>query len=99
MEVVDKLLFNGAKYSGNIKDNMPHGYGIYETNNIKYEGYFYHGQFHLYGVLYDKILKYKYSGSFNNGMRDGFGIISFDDGRYFEPGKGGGFKCRCAGAG
>ena len=84
MEVENKLLFNGAVYSGNIENNLPHGYGIYETKNIKYEGYFYNGQFHLFGTMYDKVVKYKYTGEFKMGMKNGYGVISFDDGKYFE---------------
>ena len=35
MEVKDKLLLNGARYTGEIINDMPHGYGVYETNTIK----------------------------------------------------------------
>ena len=84
MEVKDKLLLNGAKYSGDVKNNIPHGYGIYETDNIKYEGYFKDGIFDLFGVLTDKIRKYKYVGSFKLGNKEGFGKIIFEDGKYFE---------------
>ncbi len=84
MEVNNKTLFNGAIYSGNIENNIPHGYGVYETKNVKYEGYFKNGLFDLYGTLYDKIIKYKYTGEFKSGMKDGFGILEFDDGKYFE---------------
>lgn len=84
MEVKDKLLLNGAKYSGEIIDGIPNGFGIYETSNIKYEGYFKDGLFHLYGTLTDKIRNYKYIGSFNMGNKEGYGEIIFSDGKYFE---------------
>ena len=84
MEVKDKLLLNGARYSGNLENDLPNGYGIYETNNIKYEGYFKDGLFHISGTLTDKVRKYKYVGSFNLGNKEGFGKIIFDDGKYFE---------------
>ena len=84
MEVENKLLFNGAKYSGNIKNGMPHGYGKYETSNLSYEGYFYNGSFNLFGILVDKVIKYKYIGGFKNGMKNGYGKLIFEDGKYFE---------------
>jgi hypothetical protein len=84
MEVKDKLLFNGATYSGNIENDLPHGYGVYETNTIKYEGYFRNGIFDLYGTLIDKERKFKYEGSFDMGNKEGYGKIIFDDGKYFE---------------
>ena len=92
MEVKDKLLLNGAKYSGNLENNIPEGYGIYETNNIRYEGYFKDGLFHVCGTLIDKVRKYKYVGSFSMGNKEGFGKIIFDDGKYFE----GMFLCNSA---
>ena len=73
LEVKDKLLLNGAKYSGNMENNMPHGYGVYETNNIKYVGYFNNGVFDLFGSLTDKVIKYTYTGEFRNGMKNGYG--------------------------
>jgi hypothetical protein len=84
MEVKDKLLFNGAKYNGDVKNNIPHGYGVYETQNIKYEGYFKDGIFDLFGILTDKVRKFKYIGSFKDGNKEGYGKIIFDDGKYFE---------------
>ncbi len=84
MEVKDKLLLNGARYSGNIEKGIPHGYGKYETANILYEGYFYNGLFSLFGVLTDKVIKYKYIGGFDRGMKNGYGKLIFDDGKYFE---------------
>ena len=84
LEVKDKLLLNGAKYSGNMENNMPHGYGVYETNNIKYVGYFNNGVFDLFGSLTDKVIKYTYTGQFKNGMKNGYGKLEFSDGKYFE---------------
>ncbi|MBP5446150.1 MAG: hypothetical protein J6Y28_08270 [Acholeplasmatales bacterium] len=84
MIVKEKMLLNGAKYSGNIENNIPHGYGVYETNNLKYEGYFYNGLFDSFGILTDKVRNYKYEGYFKLGNKEGFGQISFNDGRYFE---------------
>ncbi|MCR5461660.1 MAG: hypothetical protein K6E87_01200 [bacterium] len=84
MEEKNKTLINGATYSGELLNDLPHGYGIYETDNIKYEGYFRNGLFDLYGTLIDKNRKYKYIGSFNMGNKDGFGKIIFEDGKYFE---------------
>ena len=84
MEEKNKTLINGATYSGELLNDLPHGYGVYETDNIKYEGYFRNGLFDLYGTLIDKNRKYKYIGSFNMGNKDGFGKIIFDDGKYFE---------------
>lgn len=84
MEVKDKLLLNGARYTGEIVNDMPHGYGVYETNTIKYEGYFRNGLFDVFGTLTDKVRKFKYIGSFDLGNKEGFGRIIFDDGKYFE---------------
>lgn len=84
MEVENKLLINGATYSGNVLNEVPHGYGVYETNNIKYIGYFKNGLFDLYGTLIDKTRHFKYIGSFKDGNKDGYGKIIFDDGKYFE---------------
>lgn len=84
MEVENKTLLNGALYSGELENNIPHGKGIYETDKIKYEGYFNKGLFHGMGTLIDKERKYKYIGEFKDGNRDGFGKIIFDDGKYFE---------------
>ena len=84
MEEKNKTLINGATYSGELSNDLPHGYGEYETANIKYVGYFRNGLFDLYGTLIDKNRKYKYVGSFNMGNKDGFGKIIFEDGKYFE---------------
>ena len=84
MEVKNKILINNATYSGELVDDLPNGFGIYETNNIKYEGYFKDGLFHLYGTLTDKLRKFKYVGSFNMGNKEGYGKIIFEDGKYFE---------------
>lgn len=84
LEVENKLLLNGATYTGNIENNMPHGYGVYETKNIKYTGYFTNGVFDLFGTLIDKVIKYTYTGEFKNGMKNGYGRLVFNDGKYFE---------------
>ena len=84
LEVKNKTLFNGANYTGNIENNMPHGFGIYETKNIKYEGYFKDGLFDLFGILTDKLINYTYTGEFKMGMKNGYGILEFKDGKYFE---------------
>ena len=83
---------NGWIYKGEFRDNVSNGFGIEISDAGKYEGFWLNGRYHGYGEFYytnknkdgttGKNLEYK--GCYFNGIRDGIGIISFEDGgRYF----------------
>jgi len=81
---------NGWIYKGEFRDNVSNGYGIEISDSGRYEGFWINGRYQGYGEFYytnkngnsGKNLEYK--GGYYNGVRDGIGIISFEDGgKYF----------------
>lgn len=65
------------EYSGKMKNGVPHGYGrMYYANKNIYEGDFFHGLPHGKGIMfYHEGDGYAYEGEWENGKRDGFGIL------------------------
>ena len=70
----------GAKYVGEFKDYVPHGYGTFVwANDDKYFGTFKNDKLHGKGTLFYPDGK-RYTGEFINGKRHGEGTFIYTDG-------------------
>lgn len=74
---------NVGRYSGQLVDDMPNGYGIMDySSGANYEGEWKNSKWEGDGVLTTPF--FKYSGEWSNGLPDGIGLIQFADSTYFE---------------
>ncbi len=89
-------LEDGEFYSGEFKNDLPHGKGIYIwPNGYVYDGEWENGKKNGMGVFFNIRQKWRYEGQFKDDRRNGSGIFHHDDGDFyiggFENGKRHGF--------
>lgn len=71
----------GGQYSGQLVNNVPHGWGkLHLPNGTQYEGEWQRGKPHGEGTIYYPSGKI-YKGGFSNGKRHGHGKLTGPDGR------------------
>lgn len=80
----DTISWEGGTYKGTLKDEKPHGQGVWiHPKGKKYEGDYRDGRIEGQGVMTFPGGE-QYSGSFRNGKAHGYGLITHPDGRRYE---------------
>lgn len=84
-----KINWDSGEYEGELKENVPHGYGIWLADSGDwYEGEWKDGLYHGQGIfIWGEEAKYpgaKYEGGFVDSMPHGYGIISWSNGDSYE---------------
>lgn len=80
----DTIPWQGGTYTGTLKDEKPHGQGVWtHPQGKKYEGDYRNGQIEGQGVMTFPGGE-QYSGSFRNGKAHGYGLMIHPDGRRYE---------------
>ena len=87
---------DGSNYTGNFRDNMRNGYGIYiyikgpyHDGIYKYEGEFENDLYHGKGTFTSLDGNSCYTGDYVKGTREGKGVWVLSEGRYEGEWKGG----------
>lgn len=80
---VHELRWKGGIYKGEVKNNLPHGKGVYTAGNIKFEGQFVSGERTGFGRLVENDGTI-YEGEFRNDQKSGKGIVKFSNGNSYE---------------
>ena len=80
------ISISGDYYEGYFNMGIIEGYGIFYSNNEKYEynGEFQDNKFHGKGIIKYENNNIIYEGEFNNGYKHGFGKLIFNDKSYYE---------------
>lgn len=78
------LSYKGGFYSGDVKDNVPHGQGTFTSSNCIYTGEFFQGSIEGRGTVEDFLTGTSYTGQFAGGQPNGMGTYKFADGSEYE---------------
>jgi hypothetical protein len=81
-----KIIVDGGVYHGEVKNDLPHGKGIFIKKNYRYEGEYKDGIKEGHGKSYagDKIFYTIYEGKFKKGNFHGFGTMTGSDGSSYK---------------
>jgi len=79
-----EVLWDSGSYIGELKNNIPHGFGFWSTSSGDYyEGEWEEGLKHGYGTLVGND-GFTYEGAFKNDMFHGYGIMTWPNGDTYE---------------
>jgi hypothetical protein len=78
------MSYKGGFYSGDVRDNVPHGNGTFTSSNCVYTGEFFEGVIQGQGTVEDFLSGTSYTGHFADGQPNGAGKYRFADGSEYD---------------